>query len=346
MSVKRWDSNWKNEEVERLGIDVSKICNFGIKVLDDTLIGILKNDLICIGADSGVGKSEICLKIAIHNAMRGKKVALYFLEGGAQEALARIKWDLIRERYYSKGYNGIDMDYRKWRMNMIKDPLINKLEEECLLDFESKVGDNFFLYDNPLGLTIEDFIESLGYFLKPQGHEDDFLNYKHDVDLIIIDHLQYFTLTNPKNELTEQTQILKKVNEICHNFHIPVILASHLRKKERDRGLPGQEDFYGTSNVPKMSSISLTLSSENSEDGIIYPTYFRYVKSRTKLSSNFALRSDFNLIKGKYSDDYYCYSLFGDKLSENPLSFNKLPKFAKGAKLLLPSLPKESKWQD
>ncbi len=218
-------------------------------------------------------------------------------------------------------------------MNMIKDPLLKVIETECLMSFKDKIEKNLMLYRNPKGLSIDDFIKSLESYVDKETK-------KHNVDLIIIDHLQYFTLANPKNELSEQSQILKVVNEICHNNKIPIILISHLRKKDKDRGLPNQEDFYGTSNTPKMSSISITLSSENSEDGINYPTYFRYVKTRTKIPSNFALRSEYNLIQGKYKDTYSAYSLIGDKLSENPLTIDKLPRFAKGAKPYVPIIKK------
>lgn len=346
MSVKIWQDHWFKEEEERHSIDVNSICNFGVKVLDDVLIGILKKDLIVIGADSGVGKSELCLKIAINNAMKGKKVALYFLEGGSTEAIARIKWQLICDKYFTNKMSGLDMNYRKWRMNMIKEPLMDKLEEECHDYFESKVKNNLMMYDSPNGLTLKDFTDSLDYFLQPEeGFEDDPFSYKHKCDLIIIDHLQYFSLTNPKNELIEQAQILQKVNQICHNYKIPVILASHLRKKDKDRGLPSQEDFYGTSNIPKMSSISITMSSEATADGINYPTYFRFVKSRTRIPSCYAIRNNFNLTKGKYDDEYSVYQLFGDTLPDNPLTQDKLPKFVQGAKGYIP-VKGDKQWTD
>ena len=326
MSVVSWEYSWDKERFNRESINPNQICTFGIKLLDDVLYGILKKDFIVIGADSGAGKSELCLKIAVHNALNGKKVILYFIEGGDEEAIARIKWEMIRDKYYSGNHSGVDMDYRKWRMNMLNDPLIKVLETECKAIFKEKVQKNLTIYENPKGLTLKDFMESVDIFL--------------DADLIIIDHLQYFTLSNPKNELTEQTEILKKVNEICHSSAIPVILVSHLRKKDKERGLPSQEDFYGTSNIAKMSSLAITISSDYSDDGTKFPTYFRFVKTRTKISANFALRSDFNLLSGKYENDYFAYSVIGDRLADNPLTIDKLPKFARGAKGYAPIIKK------
>jgi predicted ATP-dependent serine protease len=81
MEMKHWKQSRLESEQAEDRIDPSRICTFGIKPLDDALIGLLPNDLAIIGADSGVGKSEICLDLAIHNASKGKKVALYFIEG-------------------------------------------------------------------------------------------------------------------------------------------------------------------------------------------------------------------------------------------------------------------------
>lgn len=325
MTMRTGNQSWLNEEKERKSIDIKKICKFGIQCLDNTLFGILKKDFIVIGADSGAGKSEVCLKIAIHNAKEGRKVGLYFIEGGDIEAIARIKWSLICDRYYKNKMTGLDMNYRKWRMNMIKEPLMDKLEQDCHEEIES-VLENIMLYGYEKGLSIQNFIDSLDYFLKPEeGFEDDPFSYSHKVDIIIIDHLQYFNLSNPNKELSEQSEILKKVNEIAHGFSVPVILVSHLRKKEKDRGLPNQEDFYGTSNTPKMSSIAITMTSTPSPDGKNYPTYFRVVKSRTKIPSNYALLCDYNLELGNYEDKYSCYRLSFDKPEKYPLLSKDIP---------------------
>lgn len=330
MKIIPWTESWKNERINRKDIDPMTICQFGIKPLDDALIGILKKDFIVIGADSGVGKSELCLKIALHNARYGKKVALYFIEGGDEEAIARIKWDLIRDMYYSEGHNTVEMDYRKWRMNILQSELIDKIEERCEKELKEKIRDNLKIYSFENNFSINDLTESLGYFLKPQGDPQDLLNYKHEVDLIIIDHLQYFTLTNPKNEITEQTEILKKVNEITIHHKIPVILISHLRKKDKERGLPSQEDFYGTSNIAKIASVAITVASGAIDDNYpdLYPTYFRFVKTRTKISSSYALKCNFDFIKGQYEKNYLVHKITMDKVSDEPLKNHLLPRWA------------------
>lgn len=336
MKIENWHEIWRSAERKRLDIDTSKICNFGIKPLDEALVGILKKDFVVIGADSGAGKSEICLQIALHNARNGKKVALYFIEGGGDEAIYRIQWNLIRDRYYSEKRTGVDMDYRKWRMNMLKDNVLRELSMKCLDDLFEQIEDNLKIYTFDSSFSIKDLTESMGYFLKPPNDElvDDPMSYKYEIDLIIIDHLQYFTLINPKDELAETSAILKQINDISLHHEIPVILVSHLRKKDKDRGLPSQEDFYGTSNIAKISSISITISAaeQNRSNPYIFPTYFRLVKTRTKISSNMAMLCNFDLTKGKYDDKYEAYRLFKDQPDGKALLNHELPDWAKGAR--------------
>lgn len=336
MGFMNWDELWGIASEKRKNIDATKICSFGIKPLDDALIGIMKKDFIVIGADSGVGKSEICLKVALHNARNGRKVALYFIEGGGEEAIHRIQWQLMCDKYYASGRTGLEMDYRKWRMNLIKDDEIIALEEDCLKYLYDEIGDKLKIYSFDSSFTIDDLDRSLGTFLKPPSEEfsHDLLSYKMDMDLIIIDHLQYFTLLNPANEFGEMGDILKKINDITIHHEIPVILISHLRKKNKDRGLPSQEDFHGTSNICKISSISITISagSVDKTRPHYYPTYFRFVKTRTKINPNLAMVCDYELSQGKYADQYEIYYLNNDSPVGDALLNHQLPNWANGAR--------------
>lgn len=330
MEMKLATDLWLKAEDNIENIDPNKICNFGISVLDDALIGILPNDFIIIGGDSGSGKSETGLDIAVHNALNGKNVALFFLEGGSEEAINRIRWKLIQKKYYDNKCTGIDMDYRKWRMGKLKSPLMRELSFQCFNEFKEKIKDRLHIYSFEEGFTIQMLMNSLGYFNK-QKEEKYLMEYYVDIDLIIIDHLQYFTLTNPQNELVEMTEILKKVNGITMHHKIPIVMISHLRKKDRDRGIPNQEDFYGTSNAPKMSSVTISMAphfiSDQYDKGI-YPTFFRFAKSRTGLRQSYAALCKFNSFKGKYEKDYMIHKLIGDKPENDPMERHKLPKWA------------------
>lgn len=337
MEIKDWEEVWLNELNKRKKLDPDSVCTFGIKPLDDALIGVLKNDLVVIGADSGVGKSDIVLNMALHNARCGKKVALYFIEGGAEEAITRIKWKLMRERYYKTYPYHLDMDYRKWRMNLVDTARMNDLEVECLLELKKEIKNNLEICHFEGSFTVNDLTNSLGWFMKQEiNSTGDFLIDKIDVDLIIIDHLQYFSLTDPKQEFVEMTQILIKVKEITSMYNIPVILVSHLRKKDKDRGLPSQEDFFGTSNIAKVASVAITVAPNYQFDDYnseVYPTFFRIVKSRTGIRSNIAMLCPYDFKKGDYEKEYVMYKLLGDKPNSTALEPLKYPKWATKPKI-------------
>ena len=329
------------ESEYRLDTDIKKLCTYGIKPLDDSLICINRGELIVIGADSGVGKSEIAINVAKHNAMNGKKVALYHLEGGYKEAVARMKWkDISREYFANHSGLGIDMDFRKWSVNLEQDKLLTEIEAEIYNRNKDTFMPNVFFYDRPEDLTVTDFLASLLDFhdLKTAAgnfYSGDQRTGGFDLDLIVIDHLQYFSLDQSENEITEITNIIRQVKKVTDNYKIPVVLISHLRKKMKDRGLPDQQDFYGSSNIPKISTTAITLTPKiNAEDfkNQIYPTWIRVVKSRIGIKPSIAMLSDFNARTKEYSDKYEIYRINGDGYSsKEPMESNEIPKWAYGS---------------
>ena len=225
---------------------------------------------------------------------------------------------------------------------MLKGTIIDEIEDQCVLNLTRKIGNNLQFYRVNESFGIHTLKNSLGYFMARspihaylQGGSEAVD--KLDVDLIIIDHLQYFTLTNPKNELQEMTEILKTVKEITDLHQIPVILVSHLRKKDKDRGLPGQEDFYGTSNIAKIASQAITITpSFNEQDALThrYPTFFRFAKSRTGLKPNYAVMAHFNAKIGQYEPGYEIFKLKGSFPEDSPLERHLWPNWARSSSAL------------
>jgi hypothetical protein len=321
------------EDEQRLNIKPDELCSYGIEVLDDPLINIAKNELVIIGADSGVGKSSLILDIARHNAQNKKKVALFYLEGGHLEAIQRLKWRDICELFYKERgeHQFVDMDFRKWALNCGED--LTKLSSRVYAEQKDKYR-NLFLYPISEGFKIEELLDSLLGFHKLVPDKTGIFAKEgvYDLDLIIIDHLQYFSLDKDDNEITEITKILRECKKITDHHNIPIILVSHLRKKGKDRGLPDQEDFYGSSNIPKIATTAITIAPDTKDDDLstgIFPTYFRIVKSRIGLRANYAMRCNYNLTLRAYEKKYQIFRLdgLGNILPE--LSEDKLPRWAK-----------------
>lgn len=336
-----WQDGFKKESENRLDTDLSKLCTYGIKPLDDALFCINKGEFVVIGADSGIGKTEIALQIASNNAKSGKKVALYHLEGGYREAISRMKWKDICKKYYQNHFSqGVDMDYRKWSVNYNQDKLLGTIEAEVWNDYKEKYGNNLYFFHSDQDLTLTDFQASLLDFHSLEtamggayGKSSGF-----DLDLIVIDHLQYFSLDQDESEITAITNIIRSVKKITDNYKIPVVLISHLRKKTKDRGLPDQQDFYGSSNIPKIATTAITITPKtNSEDftAQLYPTWLRVVKSRIGIRSSIAMLSNFDGKKKEYEQQYSLFKVNSDGfVSSDPMQQSELPKWATSQKII------------
>lgn len=336
--MKNYSQAFREEADFRHNIDIESLCTYGVKALDDALVAIAPNELIVIGACSGYGKSELSLAISRHNAMRGKRVAHYHLEGGYIEAMQRIKWRDICDTYYEKHKGAmLDLDFRRWSLNLERNPLFLKMEAEIYAKLSDVLKDKLFFYDKPEGLTCDDFLESLIDFhdLKT-AFENPFSQTKRkgfDLDLVVIDHLQYFSLDKDEDELQEITRILKEAKKINETMKIPVILVSHLRKLPRGHGIPDKEDIYGTSNIHKVANTCIIIHPDHEKDRSaegIYPTYIRIAKSRIGLRPNELIYCEFDAMNRRYKEEYNIVKCFPNgEVATEPLSYEEMPKWSK-----------------
>ena len=321
--------------------NVSDFCSYGIVPLDEAQVCIMPNELVVIGADSAVGKTELCLQIARHNLHQGKRVALYHLEGGWLEAVSRMKWkDICLEYYLNRNPREfINMDYRNWILNNVsrdEKAVISGIENIIWERYKNEYHNNLHFFSSKNGLTVDGFLMSLlDHHKWEKDNETPIAKIKFNLDLIIIDHLQYFSLIRGENEISEITEILRQVKNITDNFNVPVVLISHLRKKSKDRGLPDQEDFYGSSNIPKIASTAITLAPDFTNENLsggIFPTWIRIVKSRIGIRPNYAMLVNFVQNTKNYEDKYKIHKLTSEGYAlERSLRKGEMPLWAVSA---------------
>jgi len=341
MQFETWEVLTAKEKEERRKLNPKNLCSFGISVLDDAMYKIFPDDLIIIGADSGMGKSSLVLNIAQHNAEQGKIVALFFLEGGHNEAIRRIKWRMICDEYYRthEPHTYVDMDYILWRANDASMEALKPIEEMVDEKLKTLFKENFFIYNINPDVYAEN--QRVDYSQIYKGLVDFFDGsewgkIKYKLDLLIIDHLHYFDLEDGSRstEADKLSKAMRMCKEISDIHKIPIILVSHLRKKGKDRGLPDQEDFHGSSNIPKISTDSIVIAPSYAlQDNahLIYPTYFRFTKSRRGLKSNYAALVNYDLQKNTYQKDYKIYpvGILGTVTDGEELPPHKNPKWVK-----------------
>lgn len=231
---------------ERRDRDISNICRYWINILDQYLWGIIENELVVIWAWSWIGKTELSWGIAMHNAMRGKKVALLSLEWDIWEIIYRYVQREINKKRKS--------DFIKWPEYRLNLKNVNKAEDEIIEDIPQELEDNLMIFDKS--------------FIPDRKKLLELMRDMHDkVDLFVIDHLHY--LDYGSDERAGITDIVKWVKEMTEIMKVPVVLVSHLRRDHDKNGkMPTKSDLHGSSNIEKNANTVILLTPEDQNDWI------------------------------------------------------------------------------
>lgn len=291
------DEAFEKAEAYRKSFNPDDLIYYTNDFLNDALTGITPGELVVIGADTGIGKSEFCIDLAFENSKRNKKVVLYSLEGGEHEVMHRLTWKLLSKEYF-KNPDGRDWNFKKFLMNGIYvDDLMPKIKQEIesaegLILFRNNKRLNRDLLKGIIGKTI-------------------------NADLIIIDHLHYFSLDESRNEFSQISELVSMIKEVTKILQVPIVLVSHLRKKDRFRFLPGVDDLHGSSNIGKEADTCIFITQDDIfdfSDEFRSNTFFIIGKSRSGASKKFigmktyltnkkAYEVGYKLIKKKFDKD-------------------------------------------
>lgn len=261
---------------------------YGNFFLTDCLLGILPSEVVVIGADAGVGKTQLVNDLAFKNAYEGRRVYLFSLEGDKNEVITRAKWQIICQQYFKNPSNK-SMSFQKFQMNAIDG--IEDLEayaEKQLM----RIRDNLFIYDRKEDLDLPTLCGMISKIDK--------------ADLVIIDHLHYMNLSDEKNEASQLTEIMKAVMKIAEFKGIPFVIVSHLKPKSRERHvLPDNNDFFGSSNIAKIATTCITVSPwHDLDERDLSATMFRITKSRGGAQKKFIGNVFYNIQQRKYEQNY------------------------------------------
>lgn len=333
MTFLAYPEAFTKEAEYRDNIVFDKLCRYGIKPLDDAMRAIAPKELIVIAAGSGYGKTEVALSISRYNALHGKRVAHYNLEGNFQEAIARMTWRDLTDLYFkSYSEHGIELDYRKWVLNENPDPLLLKLTSCVYANLKDKLANNLFFYHDKGGLTCDKFCDSLKNFHSLEHifdtEEMKMVPERMNLDLVVVDHIHYFRYADEKEEIRAMTEIMMTCKDITERYDIPVVVVAHLRKLPRGHGIPDKEDIYGTGNLHKIANTCIILAPDHEKDDAangLYPTFIRIAKSRQGLRPNLLINSVFDIKTRMYADKYDMYrcGASGDVASEPMQDFEK-----------------------
>ncbi len=304
--------------------------SFGVSYLDDACGGIYKNDLILLGAKTGIGKTELATSIAMTNVLLGKRVHFFALEAEEFEIERRIKYrilsrvfhEILRERMPSVNFNYMDWYYGKL------DAQVGEYEDEIDREIGEMLPTLFTFYRSYGDYTVNDF-------------EKQFLGVQDQTDLVIIDHRHYFD-HGDENELRALKGIVKKLRDTALSVGKPVVLVAQMRKSDRfnKSQLPTLEDFQGTSDIIKICTKAIIIAPDWTADfkNDSMQTLMHVAKNRVDSSvSRFIGVSSFSPSRREYTLNYYTAKFGFDQEKLEYISKNQdLPKWAKRSFLYNP----------
>ena len=271
--------------VRRSEINYAESIKYPYRVLQDTLTGILPDELVVIGAGTGVGKSELAFAIELYNAIRGKKVYGIHLEGRITEISSRHIFNEIRNM------NDTDINYVEYVMNQ-KD--IRHAEKAAILNIKKRVNETLKIYNRPGAISISDFERIVDHI-------------QYDADLIVVDHLHYFDFKDgsERNEINKIMQVMKDITE---NRKIPTVLVSHFNRDKNPKRIPTEDDLMGSSNIGKQADTVVLVYPNwaevpNYQKGL-YPTLFGIPKSRIGLPKKVAYGCWYDGLNKEYQPHY------------------------------------------
>lgn len=302
----------------------ANIMRYGVSYLDDALGGILPNDLILLGARTGVGKTQLATSIALTNAALHKRVHFFALEAERGEIESRLTYRAACREYYAAYPPDTAKEfvsYLQYRTGTASETFEGCVQHaRRVLEIECASLRTIYREKK---FTVDDFVQM-------------FEAVQHDTDLIIVDHLHYFDLDDD-SENNGLKAAIRKIRSAALDFKKPVILLAHLRKTDRNakNELPDIDDFYGHSDVVKIATNVILAARAESTDGGTdrRGTYLYIPKSRFSPEAyGYAGLLTFDLKTGAYEENYHLAR--ARRFSEPELIGSKyeFPRWAKHAK--------------
>jgi len=284
---------------------------YGIKYLDDYLKGILERDLVLIGAESGVGKSELAYQIAFMNSEK-LRVHLFALESDEDEPILRKIYKLAAYKYYTDRRYSESVPYKEFNYrNFITNEVdMQEYEDHAIEILENKIIN--------LNIWYKKDCKDINEFTKK------IISIKDECDLIVLDHVDYLDLDDGSNENRQMTEIMKQIRNLNDVYGLPIVVISHLRKKSnRKQILPDKDDFFGSSNKHKQVKTVILLSKDHEKENykdFKYGTFCKVDKCRVGGSNSLVGRLIFDAKENTYLDRYgLCKEInFGEEVVDIP----------------------------
>jgi hypothetical protein len=301
----------RGERRERIQLG-SQALSFGVSFLDQATGGIIANDVILVGAKTGIGKTALATSIALHNCRQGKRVHYFALEAENREIERRMKFQIIAAEYYGSRVHHPPIRYLDWRMGRL-DGLLDTYEdwaEEQL----AQATRTLHTYYRINSFTSDDFSRQLEEI-------------KDETDLVVLDHVHYVDTDDDANENRAQKRLVKQIRDSALEAGKPMLVVAHVRKGERARFeplVPSLDDFHGSSDIPKIATKAVMLAAAYdapNKQPYLWNTYMQVLKCRLDMSvSRYVAMVVFDNRRNLYEENYVL-----GRLVDQGRAFSELP---------------------
>jgi replicative DNA helicase len=285
----------QGESSERITMR-GEMLTFGVRYLDDALGGIVRRDLIMVGARTGAGKTQLATISALANCRAGRRVHYFALEAEDREIERRIKYQIVAREYYHRLNHGKRIRYLDWYQGRLEDEL-GQYSELAEAEMRDSVAKNLHTYYRVDSFTSADFAEQLAKIAT-------------ETDLVILDHLHYVDHAEDENENKGYKRIVKQIRDSALRLGKPVIVVAHVRKADRKFvGLvPDVEDFHGSSDIGKIATKAITIAPDfeaQTGDPSLWSTFIHVAKCRQDNAvTRYVARCNFNTRTDSYQKGY------------------------------------------
>lgn len=195
----------------------------GFKAIDKENGGFSAGNLIVLGARPSVGKSAIMGKMAMTQAMAGKKVGIISLEMNNVEIAARLA-SMETDIDFGIIYRNLFTDENQ--KNRFYNIINNKLSELPIY------------VSNKTSVDISQ--------IKAKAAK---LKHSHGIDILMVDYMQLVDGTGEKNSIREQevAKISRGLKLLANEMEIPVLVLCQLNRQSTQR--------KGTARYPQLSDL-------------------------------------------------------------------------------------------
>lgn len=304
------------ERMERIERAQRKLL-FYVGFLDDCLRGILPNDLVLLGAPSGMGKTDLALNIAASNAMGNRRVHYFALEAEPRELERRTKYAIIsRELFRTQHIDRDRMNYTDWLLGELE-PMcaeFNRLADERVLELLGGMQ----TYYRGARFTADDLQKSiLAVYQRSQ--------------LIIVDHLHYID-SDDDNESRALGDTVKTIRDVSLRIGVPILLVAHLRKRDQraKQIVATLDDFHGSSNVTKIATQVIAIERAHNIEAdkwYLSPTFLSVLKDRRAGAPGLTAVAMFDRRTRSYEQRYRLGKISGSEWEE--IGIQDAPRWAK-----------------